>query len=173
MNYKYAAGILIYTFINQKSYILLGEDQYGMLSDFGGKNEKYDNCVSDTAVRECHEETCGCIGSVSFLNFKCINSSYIISKTYYKKPYYMYICYIRYDQNITNQFKIARKFLYNKNAEIKYLEKISLKWVLLEDMFENQDYMRNMFKDTINNNKNIILEIASYNENKKPNYING
>ena len=85
----------------------------------------------------------------------------------------MYLCYIRHDQSLVNQFSIARKFLYNKNAELKYLEKTNLKWMLLETMFLQQDNMRNMFRDTINNNKQLILEIASYNENKKPNYING
>jgi hypothetical protein len=52
------AGILPYALINNDLHIVVGYQQRGF-SDFGGKKDESDLCITDTCVREFCEETIG------------------------------------------------------------------------------------------------------------------
>ena len=80
---KYSAGILPYTFdLNGNCLVLLGKDNEGDWSDFGGRSEFKDhNDEKNTASREFYEETLGSILSINECIDKIGNSKKIISKT--------------------------------------------------------------------------------------------
>jgi len=109
---KYSAGILPYTFdINGNCLVLLGRDNDGDWSDFGGRSEFKDrNDEKNTASREFYEETLGSVFSIS----ECINkigeSKKIISKTLNGSPYYMFLVKIDY-LNYTDTFNKTANFI--------------------------------------------------------------
>tara|TARA_B100001094_G_C18150621_1_gene783483 strand:+ start:555 stop:1103 length:549 start_codon:yes stop_codon:yes gene_type:complete len=162
-NFKYAAGMLLFGLNNNNLMVLLGEDSYGMLSDFGGRCEMFDASEVDTASRECYEETCGIIEDQFTMKEICKNSEYIKSRTFYKKPYYMFLSTINFDTNYPNLFYKATNFLKtSKNIDNiqSFLEKQNLKWVFWNDVKTIKVPLRNMFKNTIINNlENIELFI--------------
>ena len=59
---RYSAGILPYTYYQDKCLFLLGKDHEGDWSDFGGRCEfKDSNEPENTACREFYEETLGAV----------------------------------------------------------------------------------------------------------------
>ena len=173
--YEYAAGVLIMSFFSGQLHVLLGKDYVGMYSDFGGKNEKYETNPLLTASRECYEETCGVFLDETKLIFKLkenqLNNNYVKGKTFFQKPYYMYMLLVNYEdyQDVNRHFNVAYDFLKkSKGKYSKYLEKTELKWFKFKDLFKKDDSkLRNMFKQTIKNNKDYILKFASNTLNTK------
>ena len=154
----YAAGILILSWHNGKLFSLLGKDQYYTYSDFGGKceyNDKGNTFV--TAARETYEEMCGSYLSITELIYKLYDAPVIETLSYTNKPYYMYIVFIPYDENICNHFDKIATFIHPLSNMYKFKEKISIKWILFSDVLHNNVSLRNIFHRTIEFHKDKIL----------------
>jgi len=149
---KYSAGILPYTFDqNGKCFFLLGKDNDGDWSDFGGRCEYKDkNDEKITAAREFFEET---LGSVLNMN-ECIerinenetknttNVTKVLSQTLNGSPYHMYLIYIDF-LNYSEIFNKTSNFIKyyhsymcnNENKNInKIIEKNSIRWVSIDTL---------------------------------------
>lgn len=166
--FKYAAGVLFFAIKNNKIYTLLGEDQYGTYSDFGGRCESYDFNEAETAARECYEETCGVVDSYVNLKKKCQESVTVKSETFYKKPYYMFLTFISYDESLPIQFQRGKYIIDSLNDLASFKEKQRIKWILWEDVVKGNVTLRNMFKATLQRNSKSIedaLKIALFNKN--------
>ena len=171
-NTKYSAGILPYTYdLNGNCLVLLGKDQDGFWSDFGGRCEPNDNYDQKyTASREFYEESLGSILSIS----ECIdkinaNENKIISKTLNGSPYYMFVIYIDYYNYIESFIKTSNFMKYHylhENYQLhKILEKSTMKWFSIEMLFSmtknnniinqnNNNYpLRNVFLKTLEHSK--------------------
>ena len=163
---RYSAGILPYTFDQTgKVLFLLGKDNEGDWSDFGGKCEIRDrNDPLNTASREFYEETLGAVLSIHECIDKInINPKKIISKTLNGSPYYMYLLYIDYT-NYTDSFNKTGNFLkyqFEQKIHEKIIEKVSIRWVTMDTLInciENRDYttpiaLRGVFYRTISDFK--------------------
>ena len=122
---KYSAGILPYTYdVQGKCLFLLGKDNEGDWSDFGGRCEFKDrNDEKLTACREFYEETLGAVIDIN----DCINKLTqkeqvkIVSKTLNGSPYYMYLLHVEF-ANYTETFIKTSNFIkYQFNNHIKII----------------------------------------------------
>ena len=158
--FKYAAGMLLFSIHNNEVYVLLGKDQYGFFSDFGGRNEMHDQNEIDTASRECYEETCGTVESIDNLKLISEKSAMVTSETYYKRPYYMYISQITHDKNVPYAFNKIQNHL-RKISNLKaFKEKASVEWIQWNSVKNEKIALRNMFKITLFKNlKDIELHM--------------
>jgi len=172
-NNKYSAGILPYTYdLNGNCLILLGKDNDGFWSDFGGKCEMNDNFNEKyTAAREFYEESLGSIVSIQ----ECIekinsNESRIISKTLNGSPYYMYLVYIdfyNYNEIFLKTSNFMRYHFINEKHQInKIIEKNTIRWFNIEYILNylsngnNQLFpLRNVFLNTLQISKEQLLYI--------------
>ena len=158
---RYSAGILPYTFDqNGKLLFLLGKDNDGDWSDFGGRCEFKDrNEPINTATREFYEETLGAVLTIQ----ECIplmsDTQKIISKTLNGSPYYMYLVYIDL-VNYSDTFNKTSNFLkyqFDIRQISKIIEKVSVRWVSMDTLLnciENNDSsspisLRGVFYKTI------------------------
>jgi hypothetical protein len=167
---RYSAGVLPYTFDNSGTcLILLGKDNDGDWSDFGGKCEYKDkNDEKVTAAREFFEET---LGSVIGIN-ECIekineNENKVLSQTLNGSPYHMFLLkvdYLNYSE-IFNKTSNFIKYYHSQNSSStnssqninKILEKTSIRWVsvdTLRNCIENNQFskplsLRGVFYKTI------------------------
>jgi hypothetical protein len=160
--FKYASGMLIYAVKNNQVFLLLGEDQYQSYSDFGGRCELSDRNEAVTAARECYEETSGIVNSYANLKKICEESVTVRSETFYKKPYYMFLSQIQYDEKIPIQFERAQFLISNVSNMMQFKEKLRLKWIPWSDVRRNKILLRNMFKATLLKNMTIIEETLKY-----------
>jgi hypothetical protein len=172
---RYSAGVLPYTFDQTgKCLFLLGKDNDGDWSDFGGRCEFKDhNEPLNTATREFYEETLGAVLSIP----ECLekinrNLVKITSKTLNGSPYYMYLIYIdfvTYSEtfNKTSQFL---KYHYAQDKNIyKIIEKVSIRWVSMDTLLnciENKDLLnpislRGVFYKTIDFCKDELMFLKS------------
>lgn len=87
-----AAGIIPYTFINNRPYALLLEKK-GVFEDFGGKTESSDTSYITTAIRECYEES----NYILKFTTKDIN----IQASWYSKSSKYITFYVRIDSTIS------------------------------------------------------------------------
>ena len=165
---KYSAGILPYTFdLNGNCLVLLGKDNEGDWSDFGGRSEFKDhNDEKNTASREFYEETLGSILSINECidKIEAVGSKKIISKTLNGSPYYMFLLYIDYN-NYNDMFNKTANFIkyhYSQNSHDKVnfhkiFEKNTIRWVNINTLInciENKDFstplsLRGVFYKTI------------------------
>ena len=170
---RYSAGILPYTYdLNGNCLVLLGKDQDGVWSDFGGRCEIKDNYDQiQTASREFYEETLGSIISIE----ECIekinsNEKKIISKTLNGSPYYMYLIYIDYYNYVDTFLKTYSFMKYHFNNEKhqinKIIEKNNIKWfsinVLINSINNNNEIkkiypLRNVFLKTLEKSKDELI----------------
>jgi hypothetical protein len=132
---KYSAGILPYTFdIYGNCFFLLGRDNDGDWSDFGGRCELKDNSdEKNTASREFYEETLGSVLSINECIGKILPQNKIISKTLNGSPYYMYLIDVEHN-NYPEQFTKTLNFIkyhYSNDTKsiLKIVEKNSIRWV--------------------------------------------
>ena len=89
----YSAGILPYTIIDSKVYIMLGRESYDQsYSDFGGKYDRSDETVMDTAYREFVEESL--YTKMEMSEFSNLNAVYTESRTLKGHIYYMFLVYM-------------------------------------------------------------------------------
>jgi len=174
---KYSAGVLPYTFdSNGKCLFLLGKDNEGDWSDFGGRCEHKDkNDEKNTASREFYEET---LGSVININ-ECIEKinlvdNKIISQTLNGSPYYMFLIQVDF-LNYSEVFNKTLNFIKyyhsnqtynNENRNInRILEKSSIRWVNIDTLIncvENKVSssplpLRGVFYKTIKKSINDLL----------------
>lgn len=154
--------MLIYGVKNNQIFLLLGEDQYQSYSDFGGRCENTDKTEAETAARECYEETAGVLNSYVNLKKICIEAVTVRSETFYKKPYYMFLAQVHFDEKIPLQFERAQALIADIPNMMHFKEKIRLKWVSWSDVRRNRIVLRNMFKATIQRNMTIIEENLKY-----------
>lgn len=132
----YSAGILPYQICDDSIYFLLGKDNDGTWSDFGGRAEIRDrDDPITTATREFYEETIGSVMDIQPLKNR-INQNkghLLMSKTMNGSPYHMYVIQIPY-KDYRTKFQSTRNFLNYINSERKYREKMDIRWVSLETM---------------------------------------
>ena len=178
---KYSAGILPYTFdINGNCLVLLGKDNEGDWSDFGGRSEFKDhNDEKNTASREFYEETLGSILSINECIDKISTSSKkIISKTLNGSPYYMFLIRVDY-LNYTDTFNKTANFIkyhYSQNNQLinnfhKIFEKNTIRWVNISTLInciENKVYssplpLRGVFYKTIQSCVADLIELRKVN----------
>ena len=168
---RYSAGILPYTFDQTgKCYFLLGKDNDGDWSDFGGRCEFKDkNEHQFSACREFYEETLGSVMNIQEVMDKINGTTIkIISKTLNGSPYYMYLIYIE-NSNYIDSFNKTANFLryqYSQDKRVlnKLIEKVSIRWVSMDTVLnciENKDLMnpislRGVFFTTVSNNKEAL-----------------
>ena len=170
---RYSAGILPYTFDQSGNcHFLLGKDNDGDWSDFGGRCElKDNNDEKNTASREFYEETLGSIININEC-FEKINNpgiNKIISKTLNGSPYYMYLIYIDYlnysESFIKTSNFIKYQFSNDKKNISKIIEKTCIRWVSMDTLLncvENKDFsspisLRGVFYKTLENFKDQLL----------------
>jgi hypothetical protein len=136
----YSAGVLPYTFDQDgKCFFLLGKDNDGDWSDFGGRCEFKDHSDEKcTASREFFEETLGAVININDCIEKLTkgNPVKIVSKTLNGSPYYMYLLYIDYC-NYADSFNKTSNFLrYHYSQEkrdiSKIIEKVCIRWVSMD-----------------------------------------
>lgn len=171
----YSAGILPYQVNNEgKVYILLGKDNQGTWSDFGGRSElKDNNNIIETASREFFEESLN-----SVINFQTARESLknennfelIISKTLNGSPYYMFILRLPMKPELTRKkFLSTLEFLKYTKTDEKWIEKNDIQWVSLDTILhclEDQKNettlgwpLRKVFRNTLLYNKHILSKL--------------
>ena len=174
---RYSAGILPYTFdLQGKCLFLLGKDNEGDWSDFGGRCEFKDkNDEKNTASREFYEETLGAVLNITECLDKLINGKpvKIISKTLNGSPYYMFLLYVEYS-NYSDSFIKTTNFMryhYSQNftdrhSIDKIIEKSSIRWVTIDTLLnciENKGTLlplRGVFYKTIENCKDQLVFLS-------------
>ena len=172
---KYSAGVLPYTFDQDgKCYFLLGKDNDGDWSDFGGRCEYKDHGDEKiTASREFYEETLGCIINITECIEKLTNGNpvKVVSKTLNGSPYYMYLLYVEYNNynDIFNKTSNFLKYHYStgdKRTDIrKVIEKVCIRWVSMDTILncienkypEGPLSLRGVFFKTITNCKEDLV----------------
>ena len=135
-------SILPYTYDPQGNLLfLLGKDQDGLWSDFGGRVEIEDGeDHAKTASREFYEETIGCISNLNETYLKLVqgNPLKITSKTLNGSPYYMYLLYIEF-KDWNDGFVKIFNFLKYTNAPSKIFEKTQIRWITLQTLMQTLD----------------------------------
>jgi hypothetical protein len=170
--FRYSAGILPYTFDQTgKLLFLLGKDNDGDWSDFGGRCEFKDRSdEKNTATREFYEETLGAVMNIQ----ECLekinspNQIKIISKTLNGSPYYMFLVYVDF-LNYSDSFNKTLNYLkYTHSHEHRNIvEKVSIRWVTIDTLMnciENKDSvtpisLRGVFFKTISSCKETLYYI--------------
>ena len=135
---RYSAGILPYTFDqNGKLHFLLGKDNDGDWSDFGGRCEFKDhNEPLNTASREFYEETLGAVINIQECLPLMNTNQKIISKTLNGSPYYMYLIYIDFINYSDSFNKISNflKFQFDVRQISRIVEKVAIRWVSMDTL---------------------------------------
>ena len=179
--YRYCAGVLPYTYFNSTIYFFLGKSKRtSRLSTFSGKNDEYDFDESDTAARECYEETLGCVLERSMLLDrvrKCKDSCILKSTTPRGMPCYTYVIEVPYRKYYTISFHKTRDFLQSLNVKSYAVqEMVDVKWICARSMFtkiRKQWEKYGMLTENIEWDK--LLTIAKYEyiepENWRTNYV--
>jgi hypothetical protein len=172
---KYSAGILPYQVgDNGKIYLLVGKDNQGNWSDFGGKCEITDkNNIKETASREFFEESLNSIVDIPTTRELLKNENnytLIKSKTISGYPYYMFLLRLpMLPDTCRDRFKKTLQYLKYVESDYKTQEKCDIKWVSMDTIIhilENPEYerelgwpLREVFKNTMLVNKGIIQDI--------------
>ena len=137
-------------FLFSREYINSKEDG-GLWSDFGGSKDNNEN-YTETAIRECFEESDNILGSKKHIE-KLINNSI---KTITLNGYRTHIVIINFDINLPKIFR--KKFLKIKknkphliNNKNGLYEKDMIKWMTYQEMKNNKNIMfRPWYKKFIN-----------------------
>jgi hypothetical protein len=166
-NVRYSAGILPYSFDQSgKLIFLLGKDNEGDWSDFGGRCEfKDQNNPKNTASREFYEETLGAVLNIQ----ECHNKfdKLIESRTLNGSPYYMYLVFIDF-LNYSETFNKTSQFLkyqFDTRITSKLLEKVSIRWVSIDTLLNcietRQQFipLRGVFNKTITDFKEDLVQL--------------
>lgn len=177
----YSAGILPFYVKNETIYFLIGKDNEGNWSDFGGRSDAQDMGRWDvTAAREFYEETIGSVLDIQAMMLKLQNNtiSYRINgNTTSGSSYYMYLVKIPYKDVYRNNFHSTLSLLRyikndNKNFfskfDYKYFEKTDIQWVSLETLKSSMDTnnnfinypLRNVFKMTFEKHYDTIINFC-------------
>ena len=166
---RYSAGILPYSFDQTgKLVFLLGKDNDGDWSDFGGRCEfKDQNNPKNTASREFYEETLGAVLSVQECNDKMTEKK-IESNTLNGSPYHMYLVYIdlvNYSDTF-NKISNFLKYQFDSRSLTRVIEKVNIRWFSVDTLLnsiENKDQfipLRGVFYKTIKDFKETLIELV-------------
>lgn len=174
-NQFYSAGVLPYQIgENGKIYFLVGKDQQGTWSDFGGKCEFQDhNNTKETAAREFFEESLNAVIDLNTIRDMLKNEknyTLVSSKTISGTPYYMFVLRVpMLPDTCRDRFKKTQQYLEFMKADYKFMEKVDIKWVSLDTIvhcLDNPEYeeilgwpLRKVFRTTLINNRKILDEI--------------
>lgn len=170
----YSAGILPFYVKNNTVYLMLGKDNDGKWSDFGGRSEGQDRGRWDiTASREFYEESVGSIMDISTMMSRLqYNKNYIklVGKTLNGSPYYMYYVKIPFNETYRDNFHSTLAFIqYTKDFDKKYIEKTDIQWISLDTITLSLDEvntdiinypLRKVFKKTFTDN---LQQIKDFN----------
>ena len=183
-------GVLFYAYKNGRKVLLLGREAIvdkwhssGKLSDFGGSPEKGETS-SETAIRECYQETMGVLGCT--ITLKSILDT---GKALYVKSTNatIYLVNIRYDENLPNYFNNIYNYLtkcqkdhpdwtgfkYIPSCPEGFVEKTEMIWVLLDDIINEinkidsgqQELEKSIYRSSfIESLKEIIETDSSFND---------
>jgi hypothetical protein len=172
----YSAGILPFYVKNNTIYLLLGKDQDGKWSDFGGRSEGQDRGRWDTtAVREFYEESVGSIMDIptmlSRLQQHRKNYTKLVGKTLNGSPYFMYFVKIPFKETYRDNFHSTLNFIqFTKSFDQKYIEKTDIQWISLDTILMSLDEvnadiinypLRKVFKKTFVENLESIKKAGS------------
>ena len=163
---NYSAGVLLYRWVNDEVYFLLGNDnKYKCWSDFGGKCEHKDRSDSiHTAAREFYEETAGVIMSLYDAQKSLQQSKRLQCLSFKKRPYYMYLLhYEDTNDNIVQDFSNQIKFIKTKQVCKRFKEKNEVKWFTIDDIKNNKVDIRTVFWSSFMTNFNIICNHVNQN----------
>jgi len=172
----YSAGILPFCVKNNTVYLLLGKDNDGKWSDFGGRSEGQDRGRWDTtASREFYEESVGSImGIQAMLARLQYRKNYIRlkGKTLNGSPYFMYFVRIPFKETYRDNFHSTLEFVqFTRDFDRKYIEKTDIQWISLDTIHTSLDSvntntinypLRKVFKKTFVDN---LKEITEYGKN--------
>lgn len=177
----YSAGILPFYVKNNTIYLLLGKDQDGKWSDFGGRSEGQDRGRWDaTAAREFYEESVGSIMDIQTTLSRLQHRKNYLKlkgKTLNGSTYFMYFLKIPFKETYRDNFHSTLSFIqFTKNFDKKYIEKTDIQWISLdtiqialeEDNSKIINYpLRKVFKKTFVDNLQLIKNFGStFYENK-------
>ena len=158
----FAAGILCYSHDpNGNTVFLLGKDFKNKYSDFGGKNEPHETNTRDTASREFYEESCGVIYDIVKTKSILQNCQVVITETYLKKPYYMFLLWIPYKKEYIDNFNMIKNNIRFLSIDRKFKEKNYLKWFSIDEIVKNSCDMRQIFYKTFMSKFDLIKFLSS------------
>ena len=166
---RYSAGILPYSFDQSgKLVFLLGKDNEGDWSDFGGRCEfKDQNNPKNTASREFYEETLGAVLNVQECHDKMTEKK-IESHTLNGSPYHMYLVYrelLNYSDTF-NKISNFLKYQFDSRTLSRVIEKVNIRWFSVDTILnsiENKDQfipLRGVFYKTIKDFKETLIELV-------------
>lgn len=173
----YSAGILPFSVHDKTVYLLLGKDNDGKWSDFGGRAEGQDRGRFEiTACREFYEESVGCVCDIPTILSKLqYTKNYVrlIGKTLNQSPYFMYFVRIPYKDSYRDQFHSTLSFVrFTKNFDMKYIEKSDIQWISFDTILaslENENNeetinysLRKVFKKTFTTNLEHIQDFLHH-----------
>jgi hypothetical protein len=172
----YSAGVLPFYVRNNTVYLLLGKDQDGKWSDFGGRSEGQDKGRWDmTAAREFYEESVGSIMDIpNMLSRLQYHKNYlrIHSKTLNGSPYFMYFVRIPFKETYRDNFHSTLSFIqFTRSFDKKYIEKTDIQWISLETIQASLDDintdtinypLRKVFKKTFVDNFELIVNFNRF-----------
>lgn len=163
-NEQYAAGVMILGWNGHEICALLGLDQYNTFSDFGGKCDVSDKGIPYiTASREFYEETLGIFEDLILTTYTLHNANCIVSKSFTKKPYYMYVIWMEYSVHYPLNFNTVYNYVATlPGVGYQFKEKKKLSWISLNSIMNMKQTipLRNVFAITLQNNKDQITKIA-------------
>lgn len=154
----YSAGILPFTFINKKLYILIGRERYDKsYSDFGGKYDKIDKKVVDTALREFQEETLYTDIDITYVETNSCNL-YTESKTLKGNTYYMFLIYFEKKKIDDILYNFKNTIDHSNECEKDHLILIKLSDLLSQIIKSKKKtiFLRKVFENTISSNYNFF-----------------
>lgn len=162
-HHPYNAGILPYQIAKDGNiYFLLGKDQHGYWSDFGGKCDNRDGYnIKNTAARELFEESCGSIMSIEETKKMLSNeNNYVVinSESLSGISYYMFLMKIPYrPQEIIDRYRSTYNVLKYIGVSYQYVEKTNIEWFSLERLLtllnNKNSVLKDVFRNTLDNNK--------------------
>lgn len=171
----YSAGILPFSVHENTVYLLLGKDNDGKWSDFGGRSEGQDRGRFEiTACREFYEESVGAICDIPTILSRLQHAKHyirLVGKTLNQSPYFMYFVKIPYMDSYRNQFHSTLSFIrFARNFDTKYIEKTDIQWISFDTIMASLDEcnedtinypLRKVFKKTFTENIDPIYEFLS------------
>jgi 8-oxo-dGTP pyrophosphatase MutT (NUDIX family) len=147
------AGVLPIAIHDGKIYFLFSREETnardgGLWSDFGGRKDKNES-HRQTAIRECHEEANGILGTnkrITKLVKHAIDSIYL-------NGYKTHIVVIKYDKSLPKKFRDDFLDIKKKKPELiaknGLYEKDMLRWISYDNLKKNMKIFRPFYKKFI------------------------
>ena len=151
------AGILPIAKHNGKIYMLLGKENKGGWSDFGGRKEANES-IYKAALREGSEELTGFLGDENKLR-QTIRKNGGYHKISHNQ-YHVHLFYLPYDPSLVTHYNNNHEFIWNRMEkmnenqrklmnETRIFEKIELCWFSIDDMNKRKNEFRNFYQEIV------------------------